>query len=283
LPYSDETNSLGRLNNLKSIEIRGHRMFEKDSNWDLFYGTICGRNIPCSIERVKHSSHLISDSIKRFPFLNAISIFDSPVGYRVPYIPSLLSIENSPTEFSFISSFPVNMTEFVALLEKWNPKLQSLTFSAFPFQFNTWISVLINLFGDSKCLKELSIIISELSTQKTPNLFTLFENQLTLSKLTLYVANEFPFPEHGFMELYSKLISSLVKNSDMKFQLKNINLISEVEVEDYQKFSKSFSNATASLIGKGFTLNGIPVERIVDDLSSYFFYSRTVSIVYIDI
>jgi hypothetical protein len=77
MPYSKESDSLGKLNSLKSIEIKGRKMLEPESNWFLFYSTICDKNVPCSIERVTHSSHYMTDSLNRFPYLVAVSVVDS--------------------------------------------------------------------------------------------------------------------------------------------------------------------------------------------------------------
>ena len=62
-------------------------------------------------------------------------------------------------------------------------------------------------------------------------------------------------------------------SSHISVNLMILNLITVVKAYNYEKFIRSFSIATASLYGKGITLNGIhvhvhvSVDRVVEDLN----------------
>jgi hypothetical protein len=72
------------------------------------------------------------------------------------------------------------------------------------------------------------------------------------------------------MEFYTQLISSILKNSENNYRLKTLHLRANIYDRSFKEYSVDFLNTfaetTAPLTGKGITLNGIPVERVVTDL-----------------
>ena len=196
IPYSEVSDSYGRLNGLKDLDIKPFGGSE--SLWNSFFKTIYFESRPSS-----NSEYLTNLSINRYQS-------------HVPFNFSVLKSSPSLTRFSFTGRLE-------------------------PFKYS--------------------------------ELFEVIANHKTLSRLSLDVFNSdiYYFTEVGFMEFYTQLISSILKNSENKFRLKTVYLRTSLYDESFQKnftnFMHTFGEATAPLIGKGITLNGIPIERVVKDLT----------------